>query len=296
MVIINYKGGQLANRIYAFGHFIANSMEHGYSLYNPEFDEYVPYFEATSKNYFEGHPISVTLFKNYAADRVFSRVFRLWADVTHKLFARTSFYILYRLFKTNDKKNINFNLNDAGFVNEAQHKRVITQGWTFRDHANFIKHAAAIRRFFAPVEKYRLMVNELMTATRKEADVIIGVHIRRGDYIRYNGGTWYYPDEVYAEKMLQVQQQMSALGKTCAFLICSNDDIDTGNFPSQLKMITGKRHFMVDLYGLAQCDGIIGPPSTFSQWASFYGQVPLCFIFTKEDTIQLGEYVHACNP
>ena len=29
-----------------------------------------------------------------------------------------------------------------------------------------------------------------------------------------------------------------------------------------------------DLYSLAACDYIIGPPSTYTQWASFYGQVP----------------------
>jgi len=296
MVINNYKGGQLANRIYAFGHFIANSMEYGYPLFNPEFDEYVPYFEATSKNYFDGYPISVTLFKQHFADRVFSRLFRLWADITHQLFTRTPFYILYRQFKTYDKKNIIFDLNDPSFVQDARQKKVITEGWIMRDHTNFIKHADTIRRFFAPVEKYRLMVDELMGATKKEADVIIGVHIRRGDYFRYNGGIWYYPDEVYLEKMQQIQQQMMAKGKTCAFLICSNEEINTSNYSSQLKLITGKRHFMVDLYGLAQCDGIIGPPSTFSQWASFYGKVPLTYIFSKEDTIQIGEYVHACNP
>ena len=30
-----------------------------------------------------------------------------------------------------------------------------------------------------------------------------------------------------------------------------------------------------DLYALAGCDLLIGPPSTFTQWASFYGKVPL---------------------
>ena len=296
MVINNYKGGQLANRIFAFGHFIANSLEYGYTLYNPEFDEYVRYFEAPSKNYFDGHPISVTLFKSHFADRAFSRLFRLWADITHKLFTRTPFYILYRLFKTNDKKNINFDLNNPDFVLEAKQKTVITEGWVFRDHPNFIKHADAIRRYFAPVEKYRLLVDELMSFSKKEADIIIGVHIRRGDYTRYNGGIWFYPDKVYAEKMVQVKEQMTLKGKTCAFLICSNDNINKNNYPGELKLITGKRHFMVDLYGLAQCDGIIGPPSTFSQWASFYGKVPLSYIFTKEDSIQIGEYEHACNP
>ena len=296
MVINNYKGGQLANRIYAFSHFIVNSIEHDYQLFNPEFDEYIPYFEATSKNYFDGLPISVTLFNNYFADRIFSILFRLWADITYKIFTRCPFYILYRLFKTYDKKNINFNLNNPVFVQEAKLKRVIAEGWVFRDHRNFIKYADTLRRFFAPVEKYRVMVDELMSATKKEADVIIGVHIRRGDYNRYNGGIWFFTDDVYADKMKQVQQQMMKKGKTCAFLICSNEEIIASNFPNLLKVFTGKRHFIVDLYSLAQCDGIIGAPSTFSQWASFYGKVPLSFILHKDDKCHIGEYQHLDNP
>jgi hypothetical protein len=30
-----------------------------------------------------------------------------------------------------------------------------------------------------------------------------------------------------------------------------------------------------DLYALARCDYIMGPPSTYTQWASFYGNRPM---------------------
>ena len=33
-----------------------------------------------------------------------------------------------------------------------------------------------------------------------------------------------------------------------------------------------------DLFALAGCDRVIGPPSTFSQWAAFFGDVPICFL------------------
>ena len=33
-----------------------------------------------------------------------------------------------------------------------------------------------------------------------------------------------------------------------------------------------------DLYALSQCDRIFGPHSSFSRWASFIGDVPLCYI------------------
>jgi hypothetical protein len=34
----------------------------------------------------------------------------------------------------------------------------------------------------------------------------------------------------------------------------------------------------------------MGPPSTFSMWASFYGNVPLRILKYKEEKINLGEF------
>ena len=290
MVINNYKGGRLANRIISFVHLAANSMEHRYKLRNPEFDEFVPYFEATSKNDFNGHPISITLFNNHFLDRAFSRLFRLWADITHKLFRVTPFYRLYRIFKQYE----DFDLNDAAFVAHAKSGLVITEGWLFRDRKNVQKHQEEIRQFFTPVKQYRDEVAVVLGEARAVADVVIGVHIRRGDYSRYEGGIWYYEDEVYAEKMQQVQAQYAAEGKTCAFVIAAIENIDRNHFPASLQLFTAQRHFVTDMYCLAACDAIIGPPSTFSLWAAFYGKIPLAYIYKKDDFIQIGCYYNAC--
>lgn len=40
-----------------------------------------------------------------------------------------------------------------------------------------------------------------------------------------------------------------------------------------------KKLFIIeDMYSLAECDYIIGPPSTYTMWASFYGEVPLYMV------------------
>ncbi len=294
MVINNYKGGRLANRILSFAHLLANSIEYKYKLYNPEFDEYCPFFEAPAQNKFDQHPVSITIFNNHFFDRVFSRLFRLWADITHKLFTKTSFYALYRIFKSHDRKGIIFDLNDPVFLKDAMSKTVITEGWLFRDYNSFNKYENELRRYFTPVKKYRDEVEEILKDIRANVDVVIGVHIRRGDYDRFGNGQWLFDDAVYADKMMQACQQFTADGKTCAFLICSNETIHPANFPAALKIFAGERHFITDLYCLAACDGIIGPPSTFSIWASFYGKIPLAQIFKKEDVVNLNEYVNLC--
>ncbi|MBL0355786.1 MAG: alpha-1,2-fucosyltransferase [Chitinophagaceae bacterium] len=137
-------------------------------------------------------------------------------------------------------------------------------------------------------------MNAVINDARAAADVVIGVHIRRGDYIRYEAGIWYYEDDVYAEKMLQVQEQFATAGKTCAFVIAAIESIDKSHFPPALKIFTGQRHFVTDMYSLAACDAIIGPPSTFSLWAAFYGKIPLAYIYKKDDFVQIGCYYNAC--
>jgi hypothetical protein len=294
MVINNYKGGQLANRIISFAHLAANSMAHNYTLYNTEFDEFCPYFQATSTNNFLSYPISVTVFKNHFADKLLLKLLRFWTDITHPFFTRTPFYKLYRIFKSHDKKHLAFNLDDPAFVKDATSKRVIIQGWGFRDNSNFLVFAETLRQFFSPVDYYKKLVATTIQNARLKADVIIGVHIRRGDYSRFEGGKYFYTDDVYVEKMQQVQQQIIASGKTCLFLICSNESLDIHNFPAELNIQFESRHFITDLYCLAATDGIIGPPSTFSSWASFYGKVPLAHIRDRNENIILKDYVQVC--
>lgn len=292
MVIMNYKGGQLANRIILFSHFIANSIEHNYALVNPEFDEFEPYFISTSTNHFGSYPISINFNSNYLKTQLIRRTARLFTDITHQIFTRTSLYVLYRIFKTHDKIQLVYNLNNPAFVKDAQTKIVLAQGWQFRDPENFNKHAEKLRQFFAPLQQYADEVKAIITAAKAQAAVVYGVHIRRGDYARYEGGKYFFTDEVYADKMMQLVAQNKAIGKTCAFVICSNESVIKENYPQELQLITGARHFITDLYLLADCDGIIGPPSTFSGWASFYGKVPIQHIQSKEDAIFLGDYLN----
>ena len=54
MVIIADKQGQLANQLVLFRDFIANAIEYQYTLIHNNFDEYIPYFEATASQSFAG--------------------------------------------------------------------------------------------------------------------------------------------------------------------------------------------------------------------------------------------------
>jgi hypothetical protein len=45
-----------------------------------------------------------------------------------------------------------------------------------------------------------------------------------------------------------------------------------------------------DLYALARCDYIMGPPSTYTQWASFYGNRPMLCLESKDQRIDRDQF------
>ena len=118
---------------------------------------------------------------------------------------------------------------------------------------------------------------------------MIGVHIRRGDYKRFEGGKWFYTPEQYYEKMKELSALKMFEGKKIAYVICTNEK--NISFPAEgnFTIFNERRHFVEDLYLLSKCDYIMGPPSTFSGWASFYGEVPLYML--KEINTRISDEI-----
>jgi hypothetical protein len=74
--------------------------------------------------------------------------------------------------------------------------------------------------------------------------------------------------------MRQMEAQLP--GRT-RFLLCSDIRLDPTEF-RDFDILTGTGHPVEDNYALATCDYLIGPPSTYTAWASFYGGAPKCFL------------------
>jgi len=57
-----------------------------------------------------------------------------------------------------------------------------------------------------------------------------------------------------------------------------------------VKTVFADEDLITDMYSLAKADYIIGPPSTFTMWASFYGSVPLLVIDNRKENILLSDF------
>lgn len=279
MVIIGKRAGQLGNRLFVFAHFVANAIEFDYKLSNPSFYGYAHYFTNLKNDFFCRYPQNKTILKPYKS------LLELYCKVLTKsilLFNKSRIFnlnipIMDSSNISNSGKSLDLSNKDFQEMIKSHKTLLVTDGWLFRDLNNVAKHSEAIRRFFVPDEKYEKNVSRLISNARQGCDLLVGVHIRQGDYKRWLNGRYYFSTDSYATLMKQFSKSLG--DKRIKFLICSNVKQDESAFAG-LDYVMGNNHQLEDLYAFAQCDYLIGAPSTYTMWASFYGLVPL---FTVND-------------
>ncbi len=137
-----------------------------------------------------------------------------------------------------------------------------------------------IRLFFKPIEKYSDSVDRLISKRVSQDTIKVGVHIRIEDYKHWMGGKFYVPLSKYVELCSRLYKREGNIH----FFICTTESCVSSSF-SEIPHTIGLGSVIEDLYLLSQCDLIVGPPSTFSGWASFYGDVPFVEVLPGTDDI-----------
>lgn len=130
----------------------------------------------------------------------------------------------------------------------------------------------------APAEEIQNEVKQVFA--RERCDIIIGVHIRRGDYRSWRNGEFFYSQKQYFNICERLKQSFP--GRRIRFFLSSNERIDKSIFKPDEYFSLPFSTAPKDLFALSLCDYIIGPPSTFSRWAAFYGDKPIRFILPNE--------------
>ena len=177
-----------------------------------------------------------------------------------------------------------------------------TKGWDTRTETRYLRQTMSeLKHIFRPKDEIMEKAEEMITELKKKSDIVVGVHIRRGDYATWNDGRFFYSLDEYHQFMLRVQELYK--GKQVGFFISSNEDFSLELFQGCNCQRFGKEPSgaILDLYTLSICDRIIGPFSSYSRWASFIGEVPLCFLeekgqmFTEDSFSQIVDYFHFKN-
>ena len=273
MIIIVSKAGQLGNRLFQFAHFIAFSEQCGVTIWNPGFDDYAEGFEGTRTSAVCRYPVKagpglpVSL-----RPRIYNAAYKV------ALFAQKRNLKVIRIRARFLDWDEECRMDDPVFESAARQAEILlVHGYEFRARSYFAHHADAIRKYFAPKREHLVKVDAAAAAVRAKGDVVVGIHIRRGDYKEWMDGRYFYEIPTYLELMKSIEQIFA--GKRVSFLVCSNEQLDPATF-SAFQVTFGPGHLVQDLYSFSRCDYLAGPPSSFTLWAAFYGG---CSVYQMRD-------------
>jgi hypothetical protein len=263
-MIVTYKRfGRLGNRLFLFSHLIAFSEYSGIPILNFAFSEYNHYFP-----FFKNNPNSIYWNMGVQTRYASFPVLRIGALVG--LIPTVKFW---------DDRDIMFDGDDALDPRIRMMKNspyVIFEGWRFRSNSTINKIAPKIKEIFAPQADILLEVSKKYERARQMGDVVVGVHIRWEDY---RGTEYFFPLAIFLKRMDEISAIFSP--SKVSFIICSPEQLKREDFPNNC-ILAPNSGSITDMYTLAACDYILGPPSTFSGWASFYGKRP---VFTMRGDI-----------
>jgi len=246
VIVLIKKFGNHSNRLIQNLHFEAFCLEHGIEFANATFDD-------MSRYYFSPPP-----------RRPMSGVRRLFiAKVMPKL-SKMNIPANVFSFDTPESNDRSVLLNRS--------KTCYVKGWQFRVHDLTAKYQDEfISRYSLKPEFYSgNALCKQFDEIDRDKSTVVGVHVRRGDYRTHLGGKYFFDDATYQKYIenfdAHLQQQGSSKN---IFVIFSNEDI-TLNTSSQI--VKSDNPWYVDQHLMSRCDYLIGPPSTFTMWASYIGK------------------------
>lgn len=222
-----------------------------------EYGDYFPNLK-NSKN--------IYIYNNKCAAILVSYVYK----ITRKLFRNPQLFYDYDIYDDDITKLIE-RIYSVGF-----RKFNAFSGWPYYDKMALIKYQNEIRNFFIPDFRLIKDINTQIEKIKEQYEILIGIHIRRGDYKDFLGGRYYYDDEKYVETCSSIEKSIIPFGKKVCYIICSNDSVNIDKFTQKLTGNICRLESKIDIedvYTLSRMDYIIGPPSTFNGWASFMGNI-----------------------
>ena len=258
------------------------------TVFNPSFDEYAELFETTKNDLLCCFP-SKRFFPKWIINPKLRRLLYKLISLLARIIKKLDVWKKIARVVTVSDRNL-FLLDDNPMAIDIFRKSMVifVSGLQFRDITNIAKHEDKIRNYFKPAMKFEQAIDILIKSIRQNCDVLVGVHIRRGDYANHLGGKYWFELKDY----IRIIDKLKALfpDKRVGFLISSNENLDRELFKGA-NCTFGTGHFLEDMYSLARCDYIVGPPSTYSLWASFHGNVPLCFLQKSDEPLALTNFV-----
>ena len=236
IIILIEKYGNNCNRLFQSLHFHAKSIDEGSFFLNLSL-------------------LGILKYDN-AIFRIFDLIKNLILNFTSKIL---------KLFS----KNKNYSIQLFGKITLK-----IVSGWDFR--VNFLtnqyhEELSRIYNFKNSLKGKSIKISKKFLSLKDNGKFLVGIHIRRGDYKTWKNGDYYFEDKIY-DNLIKKLRKYFLNQKKDPFFVGVSDQFISNNI--ELDKIT-KGTWIEDQITLQNCDLIVGPPSTFTMWASYISKIPL---------------------
>lgn len=264
MIILLYPFGQTSNQFFQHVHLDAFCREYNILFYNPSFHLYK---------------------KDYPKLKLFC----------HNFFIYKFFRLIFKIRqKLNLLEVVDFDNDDNVRYYSQNAKRfkwniVFCSGWRFRRADLVEKYREDYQRQFRPDIDIKKLEADFLKRDFI-GQILMGVHIRRGDYKEYAGGKFYFEDDIYIN---YINQLLNLLNSDCKIILFTDDS----SFNFQIykdrfsNVCLSQCSVVEDHYLMSKCDYLLGAFSTFSLWASYIGGAKLYRVRDKNEILTLDKFV-----
>lgn len=273
MIILFNGYGYYSNRLFQNLHFEAFCLENAIPYNNPTFEDIADYYVAPT-------------------DLGTSQRVRFLKSPLTKYIIKTGLLGQTITFKDEDPDHVSMLLTQA---QQYPQRDLYVDGWGFRAYDLTAKHQDLFVQKYALKETFYLHnpMLQLQLGVDRQTTVIVGVHVRRGDYRTWKGGQYFFDDQVYLNMMLDLEAKIAATyAKNCLFMIFSNEPTNfretSPRHPAHMHI--SENPWYVDHLLMSRCDFLIGPPSTFTLWASYLGKTKFLHITDDSGIVDLEAF------
>lgn len=139
----------------------------------------------------------------------------------------------------------------------------------FQSSKYFNEFADDVRNLWYWPQEVVDKVDGALEKVRSNGQLAIGVHVRRGDYIRFQSTHPLQPSGYYDDAFDKLEEEFDLDPPDYTMLLCT-DDISTVGMEFDLSdYIWANGTEISDLYLLSQCDGVIMSNSSFAWWGAW---------------------------
>ena len=263
LVILKRDYGQLGNRLHTSSNLLAWCLENGHSYVNLSFQDYVNGYKLL-----RNHPIDKILLKNFILYKILRNKFII--SFVNRLVLSDKWLIYLKNWVFVIDRSDNETISEHELNNSPKKAVLIIRAWDIRCPNSIISQQDIIRKIFTPLDNIISKIKEIK-ANLPEHDFLVGLHARRGDYVSWENGKYYFSWKHYYKWLLEVHNILSKTKGVISFVICSDENPPSELF-EDLNPYISKLGPNFDLHLLSICDLQLGPPSSFGSWAQFYGK------------------------